>query len=60
MRMGKPNLSIIENGKSNPQFLTYARITSALGTTSSYLLVIDFNLSAFNEAPLKYVPRKHG
>ena len=58
--MEKSNLSVIENGKSNPQLLTYARIASALGTTLSNLLVIDFNLSAFNEAPLKYVPRKHG
>jgi len=58
--MEKSNLSVIENGKSNPQLLTYARIASALGTTLSNLLVIDFNFTAFNEAPVKYVPRKHG
>jgi transcriptional regulator with XRE-family HTH domain len=58
--MEKSNLSVIENGKSNPQLLTYARIASALGTSLSYLLIIEFDFTAFNEAPVKYIPRKHG
>ena len=58
--MEKSNLSVIENGKSNPQLLTYARIASALGTNLSLLLLIDFDFIAFNEAPAHYVPRKHG
>lgn len=58
--MEKSNLSVIETGKSNPQLLTYARIASALGTTLSHLLLIEFEFTTFNEAPAKYVPRKHG
>jgi transcriptional regulator with XRE-family HTH domain len=57
--MDKSNLSVIENGKSNPQLLTYARIASVLGTTLSHILSIEFDFSEFNEAPVKYVPRKH-
>ena len=57
--MEKSNLSVIENGKSNPQLLTYARIASALGTNLTLLLLIDFDFVAFNEAPAQYVPRKH-
>ncbi len=30
INMDAPNLSVIENGKSNPQLLTYAKIASAL------------------------------
>jgi transcriptional regulator with XRE-family HTH domain len=58
--MEKSNLSVIENGKSNPQLLTDARIASALGTNLSLLLLVDFDFVAFNEAPAQYVPRKHG
>ena len=58
--MEKSNLSVIENGKSNPQLLTYAHIASALETSLSLLFTIDFDFVAFNEAPAKYVPRKLG
>jgi transcriptional regulator with XRE-family HTH domain len=57
--MEKSNLSVIENGKSNPQLLTYARIASALGTSLVQLMGIDFDFSTFNEAPAHYIPRKH-
>ena len=57
--MEKSNLSVIENGKSNPQLLTFAKIASALGISLSYLLEIPLDLSNFNEAPSEYKPRKH-
>lgn len=58
--MEKSNLSVIENGKSNPQLLTYARIASALDTSLSHLMQVEFDFKGFNEAPALYVPRKHG
>jgi transcriptional regulator with XRE-family HTH domain len=57
--MEKSNLSVIENGKSNPQLLTYARIAAALETTVANLMRIEFDYLTFNEAPAEYVPRKH-
>jgi transcriptional regulator with XRE-family HTH domain len=57
--MEKSNLSIIENGRSNPQLLTYAKLAAALGVTLSELTQIDFPFHQFMEAPPTYTPRKH-
>lgn len=53
------NLSVIENGKSNPQLLTYAKIAAALNITLQELFDFDFDLQAFSEGPEEYAPRKH-
>lgn len=53
------NLSVIENGKSNPQLLTYAKIAAALNITLQELFDFDFDLQAFSEGPGEYAPRKH-
>ena len=59
INMEVPNLSVIENGKSNPQILTLIRIASALNIqTQSLLPLIDQPLS-FLEAPAVYRARKH-
>lgn len=57
--MEPSNLSVIENGKSNPQLLTYARIAAALQTDLSTLFTFEFDFKTFNEQPLVYKPRKH-
>ena len=54
-----PNLSVIENGKSNPQLLTIVRIAAALGVELTELLPITGNPLAYLESPSLYVPRKH-
>ncbi len=54
-----PNLSVIENGKSNPQLLTIVKIAAALGTELTELLPLTGNPHAFLESPAVYVPRKH-
>ena len=58
--MEKSNLSVIENGRSNPQVLTLVRIAGALNTDLSDLLRFEFDYSAFMEAPSEYKARKHG
>ena len=57
--MEPSNLSVIENGKSNPQLLTYARIAAALQTDLSTLFAFDFDSTVFSEQPIVYKPRKH-
>jgi transcriptional regulator with XRE-family HTH domain len=57
--MEPSNLSVIENGKSNPQILTYARIASALGIGLTELFSFEFNLQHFADQPQKYKARKH-
>lgn len=57
--MEPSNLSVIENGKSNPQILTYARIASALNVTLTDLFEIDFDFQTFADQPQKYQARKH-
>ena len=57
--MEPSNLSVIENGKSNPQILTYARIASALGIGLTELFSFEFNLQLFADQPQKYKARKH-
>lgn len=53
------NLSVIENGKSNPQVLTLIRIAGALEIEPKEILDFSFDLKKFMESPVTYVPRKH-
>ncbi len=54
--MEPSNLSVIENGKSNPQILTYVKIASALKCSMADLLHFPFN---YKELEQTYTPRKH-
>jgi transcriptional regulator with XRE-family HTH domain len=57
--MEVPNLSVIENGRSNPQVLTLVKIASALSCQLSELLPTVEKPSEFVESPGVYKPRKH-
>jgi DNA-binding XRE family transcriptional regulator len=57
--MEKSNLSVIENGKNNPQVLTLVRIASALGVQTRDIFVFEVDSGSFMEAPPAYTPRKH-
>ena len=57
--MEKSNLSIIENGRSNPQLLTYFKIASALGVGLNELFDISFDFQSFINTPNTYKARKH-
>lgn len=57
--MEPSNLSVIENGRSNPQILTYARIASALSVELSTIVTIEFDFQSFGEQPSSYQTRKH-
>ncbi len=57
--MEPSNLSVIENGKSNPQILTFARIASALNVGLNDLFNFDFDFQTFADQPQKYQARKH-
>jgi transcriptional regulator with XRE-family HTH domain len=57
--MEPSNLSVIENGKSNPQLLTYARISATLGVQLMDLFDIEFDFQLFIEQATTYTPRKH-
>lgn len=59
--MESSNLSVIENGKSNPQILTYAKIAFALNVDLRDFFDFEppFNFKAFGEQPATYSPRKH-
>ena len=59
INMEPSNLSVIENGKSNPQILTYAKIASALSIDIKELFLFDFNYNEFKESEPIYKPRKH-
>jgi transcriptional regulator with XRE-family HTH domain len=59
VNMEVPNLSVIENGKSNPQLLTIVRIACALNTQTQQLLPIIEMPSVFLEAAPVYQARKH-
>lgn len=54
--MEVPNLSVIENGKTNPQLLTLVRICSGLNCNLSELLPVIDNPSTFLEQQGKYQP----
>lgn len=51
-----PNLSIIENGKTNPHILTLVRLSAALDANLAELLPKITNLNAFLEQPPTYSP----
>lgn len=57
--MEKSNLSVIENGKSNPQILTLVRLASAMGVSLKDIADIDFTYNTFLESKAEYTPRKH-
>jgi transcriptional regulator with XRE-family HTH domain len=57
--METSNLSVIENGRSNPQILTYIRIAAALEVDLKELFSLDLKLTGFNESQPLYQPRKH-
>lgn len=57
--MESSNLSVIENGRSNPQLITYAKIASALEINLSDLFDIEFDFKEFYMNPSSFVPRKH-
>lgn len=57
--MEKSNLSVIENGKSNPQILTLVRLASAMGASLKDLADVDFTFNTFLESKAEYTPRKH-
>ncbi len=57
--MEKSNLSVIENGKSNPQILTIIRICSALEISVDKLMDFEFDYIGFKEAKEEYKPRQH-
>ncbi len=59
INMEVPNLSVIENGKSNPQLLTIVRIACALKAPTQQLLPIIEQPSTFLEAAPVYQARKH-
>lgn len=57
--MEVPNLSVIENGKSNPQILTLLKITAALDANLTEVLPFFDRPHLILETPAKYTPRKH-
>jgi transcriptional regulator with XRE-family HTH domain len=57
--MEKSNLSVIENGKSNPQILTLVRIACTLEVQPLELLQFELEIPQFIEARGAYLPRKH-
>jgi transcriptional regulator with XRE-family HTH domain len=57
--MEVPNLSVIENGKSNPQLLTLLRIAAALQCELSEILPQIGSPNQVFEMRPKYIPRKH-
>ncbi len=57
--METSNLSVIENGKSNPQILTLVKIASSLNVDLKDILDLNFDYSNFLEARSTYIPRKH-
>jgi transcriptional regulator with XRE-family HTH domain len=59
INMEVPNLSVIENGKSNPQLLTIIRIACALDIQTQQLLPIIEQPSVFLETAPVYQARKH-
>ncbi len=54
--MDVPNLSIIENGKTNPHILTLVRLSAALDANLSDLLPKITNLNMFLEQTPTYSP----
>lgn len=59
INMEVPNLSVIENGKSNPQILTLAKLAAAMDAQVYTVLPEIEKPSQFLEEPAVYSPRKH-
>jgi transcriptional regulator with XRE-family HTH domain len=57
--MEVPNLSGIENGKSNPQILTVLKISAALNVHLREILPLPTDPSFILKEPSVYTPRKH-
>ncbi|CAG5087103.1 helix-turn-helix domain-containing protein [Parvicella tangerina] len=57
--MEKSNLSVIENGRSNPQVITLVKLAAALDCSLPELLDFEFDYAHFLEAPSEYIARKH-
>jgi transcriptional regulator with XRE-family HTH domain len=57
--MEVPNLSVIENGKSNPQLLTLLKIFGALKCELSEIIPPIGNPDQVFEMRPQYIPRKH-
>lgn len=57
--MEKSNLSVIENGKSNPQVLTLAKLASAMDVTMAEIFDFEFDLANLSDDQSEYKPRKH-
>ncbi len=57
--MEKSNLSVIENGKSNPQILTLVHIACILEVQPYELVQVDLEIPQFIEGRGAYRPRKH-
>ena len=55
----KSNLSVIENGKSNPQILTLVKLAAALEVNLTNIADVDFQYDTFFESREEYKPRKH-
>lgn len=57
--MEKSNLSVIENGRSNPQIITLIKLAAALDIPLPKLLDFEFDYTHFLDARSEYIPRKH-
>lgn len=57
--MEVPNLSVIENGKSNPQILTLLKIAASLNVHLKEILPLPTDPSFILKEPSVYTPRKH-
>ena len=57
--MEVPNLSVIENGKSNPQILTVLKISASLNVHLREILPLPTDPTFILKEPSVYTPRKH-
>ena len=57
--MEVPNLSVIENGKSNPQVLTLLKIAASLNVHLKEIFPLPTDPSFILKEPSVYTPRKH-
>ena len=57
--MEVPNLSVIENGKSNPQVLTLLKIAASLNVHLREILPLPTDPTFILKEPSVYTPRKH-
>ena len=57
--MEKSNLSVIENGKSNPQILTLVKLASTMEIDLHELFSFEYDISNISDEQSEYIPRKH-